>query len=817
MLRYVVLISVFLCCLNSYSQKVSFEHLTQNDGLPSPTVTCIFKDSYGFMWFGTQRGLVKYDGYSYKVFDKVPSGITGNVSQFFFKSIVQPNDSTLLVVLSYHGFYIFNLFTETFTPVLNIHSDTNLEEQNNIYSLYIDRNKNTWVASEKGLSLFDLKTKSFIHYPLSQYSEFSITKTSGSITSILEDQRGNLWLFCLNGYIGIFNIASKQFRFVRYSNNPVASNTLNHGGTLFFDQQHTLWIGTEYEGVFCYDTLTHITKHYSTENKKLSSNVIMNFCEDNSHDLWIATDGGGLLRYNRSMDSFDVFKNNSNDPTSISSNAIYYIYESDDHILWVGTYAAGLNIYKRNKQKFNLVTAKGPPGYHLSYKSVLSFAEAPNGLIFIGTDGGGLNVFHPDTKRIDYYTTANSDIHSDIITTVYFDQKGSLWLGSYGKGFCRYTFNNGLKRSSIVLLNEKSIWRINSDVHGTLWIGSLDALYSMSYNQSGYINQNPVLQIESPFGVMTNLSIDTKGLIWMATSSGGIKKYDPFAHKMYSILSDPKDTSSLPSNNVKNIFIDSQGSLWVGTEFGGLSKQINDIKNSFHTYKVPISLFRSVNGILEDSRKHLWLSTDNGIIYMNGNGEYIPFSLDDGIQNKEFTAGALLKAKNGMLYFGGIDGFNYFDPDLISHNTRKPSVYITDIKLFNNSLIQNIPFNGQVYLSRSAFMSSDIYLNYRDNVLSIGFAALDFTAPEQNQYAYILEGFDQNWIMSDASRRYVTYTNLPPGDYVFRVKGSNNDAVWNNTDTVLNVHVLPPWWMTWWFRTLLFIVLIILILTGYYI
>ena len=812
-IRCLLVFLFFLFFSRSYSQNVSFEHITQNDGLPSPTVTCIYKDSYGFMWFGTQRGLVKYDGYSYTVFDKVPSEKTVNVTNFFFKSIVQPNDSTLLIVLSYNGFYIFNIYTEKFTLVLNdVPGDWN-----NVYSVYIDELKNIWIATGEGLELFDLKKKSFLQYSLGNYLEFSATKTSGAVTSIQQDRLGNLWLFCINGYVGVFSVSTKKWRFIRYSNNPVSSHTLSHGGKLHFDQHHTLWIGTEYEGLFSYDTLTRNIQHYSTENHQLTSNVVMNFCEDRAQNLWIGTDGGGLLKFNRSKNTFEVFKNNPQDPFSISSNAIYYIYESDDHILWIGTYAAGVNIYKQNKQKFNAVKANGPVGYRLSYKSILSFAEAPDGSILIGTDGGGLNVFHPDTKRIECYTIENSAIHSNIITTIHFDHSGNLWLGSYGMGCCRYKFDKGIKRSSAVFLNEKSIWRIRSDSRGRLWFGSLNTLYTLSSKASAYLKEEPHLEIESPFGIINDLYIDTNDRIWMGTSSSGLTWYDPSIHEIYTLQAVDKEATSLPNTNVKSIFEDYEKQLWIGTEFGGLSKQSTTGRNKFHIYKEGSSLFRSVNGILEDDQNHMWLSTDNGIVYFNGTDEYITFSVDDGIQNKEFTAGATLKARNGVMYFGGVEGFNYFHPDSIQYNTRKPRVYITDIKLFNTSLIQHVPLNGHVYLSRPSFLTSELTLQHKDNVLSIVFAALDYTAPEQNRYAYMLEGFDQEWIFTDAGKRYVSYTNLPPGDYVFHVKASNNDAAWNTEGVSLHLHILPPWWMTWWFRILLFLILVALILAGYYV
>ena len=795
----------------SFSQPVIFEHLTQNDGLPSPTVTAVLQDSYGFMWFGSRRGLVKYDGYSFTVFDNISTEKSERITNFFFRNIVQVDDTTLLMVFNGNGFYRFNLNTEKFKLILNNSSKENFENVNTIMNLVKDRENNVWLGTRNGLMSYDPKTNAFSNYPLDVYPEFKSSKSTQYVSSIKQDEKGNLWMFCSDGYIATFDVKSKKYQFIKYSNSAVAKSLFHHGGNLLLDKHNTVWIGTEYEGIFTYDRASGKIKQYSKENGKISSNIIMSFCEDFSQTIWAGTDGGGLLRFNREKDDFEVFKNYPVDPNSLSGNAIYTIYEGKDQILWVGTYAAGVNIFKHDKQKFHKVTSQGAVGKRLSYKSVLSFAEAPDGSILIGTDGGGLNVFHPETGIIDVYYTSNSVIHSNILNTLYFDKAGYLWIGSYGKGFCRYSYSSrGLHLKSNVFLDGKGVWNIIEDKNRNLWIGALDCVYSISLNEKGDILSEPIVRLKARFGVANSILVDSKQQLWISTNACGL--YNRKKNSFENIQADKNKPNSLTNSSVTSFYQDRKGNYWIGNELGGISKLLDFKKNSVQKVANYSTYFRSANAILEDKNNNLWLSTNNGIVLLKNEKDFVHFSMEDGLQNKEFNVGASLVAKNGTMYFGGTEGFNYFDPNNIKYNTSTPQVYITELKLFNHTLIQNTPFQGKIYLNKPAFSTKEITLDYDENVLSIGFSALDFTASNRNSYSYKLEGFDKNWFLTDASKRQVTYTNLPPGDYVFRVMGANNDGFWNKDATLLNIHILPPWWMTWWFRALMGIAVI----TGFF-
>ncbi|WP_018343891.1 two-component regulator propeller domain-containing protein [Cytophaga aurantiaca] len=816
MTKYILFLFSLILFHNSQAQDLSFEHITQNDGLPSPTVTSIVQDCYGFMWFGTRRGLVKYDGYTYTVFDNIPSQTNQNTSNFFFRSLVQANDSTLLLVVNNFGFYKFNLYTQTFSLIVNNTENIDSEKANYVYSIYIDENKTTWLATDAGLYKYNTNKNTFTHFPYTDNTTFSNSNEINYITAITSDKKGNLLLSCANGIVSRFNIQTSTFTFLQFKNHPLLITKPNHGSKLLLDKNQTLWIGTEHEGLYAYNLIKNTTTHYSTNTNQLPSNVINSICEDHSGQIWIGTDGGGLVQFNALTNTFNVYKNNPNENNSLSGNAVYSVYESRDKILWIGTYAAGLNIYKSQKKKIQSITSKGIPGYSLSYKSILCFTETRDGNILIGTDGGGINVFNPKTKKINVLNTSNSDLHNNIINTLFIDKSGFIWVGTYGQGLCRYSYiNNQLKRQSEVMLQGIGVWKIIEDLDRNLWIGSLNKLYTIRLNGTGPINPRPILQLNAPFGLINNLFVDSKGNVWMCTSSMGLGKFE---RGSFDVKHKEKTASptSLTSNNVTSIFEDSEGTYWIGTEFGGISKLIDFESNIFESYPAYRSYFHSLNSFLEDTDNNLWLATDNGLVLFTNKKTFSVFTFEDGVQNKEFNIGASLLASDSTMYFGGTEGFNYFKPNNIDYNKHIPPVYITDIKLFNKSLIENKPFHDRLYLTKPAYLSHTITLNYSDNILSISFAALDYIASIQNSYRYKLEGFDNTFFTSDASKRQATYTNLPPGEYTFHVQASNNDNYWNEDGAKLHIIILPPWWMTWWFRSIIALLTISALITFYF-
>lgn len=607
---------------------------------------------------------------------------------------------------------------------------------------------------------------------------------------------------------------------------PYPKVRINRGGIIYKDNKGYIWIGTEYEGIVKFSEQTGETVYYNTFNSELKTNVILHFMQDSEGKIWISTDGGGLVEYDYTSNKFSIHLYDPNNSSSISSNAVYYVKEDQTGHLWIGTYAAGINIIKRNKKRFELYTNNANNQSSLSYKSVLSFADDGNGKVWIGTDGGGLNLFDPKNKTFKLFTKNNSGICSDIIKSLVTDQFGNLWMGTYASGLCRVNFekkqyahfmpSNKLDSSTIARIN---VWALAKAKNGDIWIGELDAgldHYNAATKKFNHYFYQDDSNGNTKNGSVMAVLVDKDENVWVGTETQGIHMLDSKNRKTTTFSNQPNDKHSLNSNNVQTFMQDSDGFIWVGTKQGGISKLISPTEKKFLTYTKDDGLSgNTVFGIVEDINKNLWISTDNGVTMLDRTkNEFHTFDKSDGLQSLEFAMNARYKDNDGFIYFGGTDGFNRFHPDSIKYNKHQPEVFISNFKLFNKTIETK---NGRnKYFNKPIHMTDTLKLSYSDYVFSLEFTAIDYTSPERNKFAYRLEGFEEDWNYVDASKRIATYTNLAPGTYVFHVRASNNDGLWNEQGRSIVIIVTPPWWQTWWFRTLASMVVILALVAFYY-
>jgi signal transduction histidine kinase/ligand-binding sensor domain-containing protein len=797
---FLVFISI---CASSLAQKVEFEHLSDKDGLVNSSVTSIIKDSYGYMWFGTFNGLSRYDGYNFTNYLNDPkdsSSISDNQIHILFDS----KDSTLFIGFAYGGICTFNRETETFTRYRHNPKDPRSLGHDYVYSIFGDKKGNIWVGNQAGLDKFDPKSKSFTHYAPSEAGLFFVS-------SMTEDEEGNLWLYGIGQNLYKFNPVKGTFESIAIINSYNANNS-SQGTSLKYDSRGNLWVGTEGYGLVKYNPKTGKKEIYSGENGKLKSNFVFSIIEDSQGKIWIGADGGGLCRYIYETDSFEAYEHDPNNLSSLSGNGVYSIYESNPGTIWVGVYASGLNVYKRDKQKFEKFTSKGTPGYCLSNKSVLSIAEADDGKIWLGTDGGGLNLFDPKTNLFKYYTTGNSIIHSDIIKSIYKDKEKNLWLGSYGKGLGKVNFEKGkirkfrgnLKANGQTILNDH-VWAILESSDSRIWLGMINYginVYDLQKDKFSYYPFDTAAFAKATSS-MNVIFQDSKNRIWIGTQTQGAGYFDSEKNDFVRFKYEDGKAGSISSNHVCDIFEDSKGDIWFATVKGGLNRLLNIEKKQFEVFTMKNGLpSNNIHSILEDDHNRLWLSMDKGMSSFSiKDKKFVNFDIEDGLQSQEFNIHCALKTKDGYMYFGGIQGFNRFHPDSINFNTTPPIVALTDFKIFNKSIAPNQALNGNVHLTKAIGLAREITLTREDFIFSIEFAALDFTSPSKNKYAYKLIGFNEQWTYVNADKKFATYTNLDPGEYTFKVIACNNDGIWNNEGASIKIIVLPPWWLTWWFRS----------------
>jgi signal transduction histidine kinase/ligand-binding sensor domain-containing protein/DNA-binding response OmpR family regulator len=806
---YLLILLLSFCSL-SKAQKTEFEYISDPEGLFNSSVTSILKDSEGYMWFGTFNGVARYDGYSFTNFlhdSKNPNSINNS----HIRRLLETKDSVLYVATEQDGFCSYNRNTQSFIRYTHDAKNTNSLNDNEVLTLFEDHKGNLWIGTVRGLDKFNSKTKSFKHYfPFGN-------KVNNRINSITEDEEGNLWIYGHSNSLCKLNSEKDDFEFLKFSDNPKTKEELNYWGVLCYDRRGNLWIGNHLDGVIKMNRASGKREVYSTTNKKLKSDFITSINVDSYGNIWVCSDGGGLFLYKETSNTFQVFQNDPDDITSLSSNAVYSFYESEPGFYWIGTYAAGLNILKNDKKKFAKFSAKGTTGKKLLQKGVLAFAQGEDGKVWVGTDGGGLSLFDPINYHFTYFTEENGKACANVVKSLLVDSDKNLWCGSFRKGLCKINtgnksklnYNSEINKSNKKLFNDH-VWALGESSRGEIWMGLLRGGIDVYNKKTNKIARSPLDTIGSgELGRSTVFVIheDSKKRIWIGTETIGAICYDPASDSFVHFTYETGKKGSLKSNDIRDIFEDRNGDFWFATGKGGLNKLVDFNNKLFEAYTIKDGLPSDhILNILEDEKNNLWLSSDKGITcFKTKENKFINFDIEDGLQSLEFKECSKLKTEDGFMYFGGIEGFNFFHPDSVHINSMPPRVVITDFKIFDHSLKNNVIYNGKEYIDKPVSGVNKIILSPDDFVFSVEFAALSFRSPLFNKYAYKLEGFDEKWTFVNADKRSAKYTNLNPGEYIFRVIASNSDGVWNNHGVSLKIIILPPWWMTWWFRVLIFI------------
>ncbi len=815
---------LFWCNLLSVEAKINgirFKHLTIKEGLSQNSAKCVLQDEKGFIWIGTEAGLNKYDGYRFTIFESEVDD-TSSLSNSFILSLCKDVNPTVLWVGTEHGLNRFNLETETFQRYLTNSDDQKSLSNNRILELYVGLDSVLWVGTEKGLNRYNPANDNFDRFFADSLQDNTLK--DDYITALFQDRQGILWIGSNNG--GLHSYDPQNNIFSRYVNDPNSRNSIsdNTVHTIFEDQSGMLWVGTERGGLNSFDrsknTFTRY-KHDPSNPSSIGSNHINVIYEDQLGNLWVGMDVSGLNCFDRSTGTFAHYVNNPDDPLSLSTDGVISIYEDNSGGLWFGTNGGGINIFNRETQKFAHYTLPG-------INDVRPIYQDRYGVLWVGSDGGGLYKFGVGRSVIDHYRHDPHDPRSISDNRVYAiaeDDEGLLWVGTHGGGLNKFDRRKGV----FVSFKEESgnLHSLGSDKIRALlidkkdpdiiWVGTNGAGLNKFNRKTGMVDRfdhDP----QNPQSISNNriycMFEDSQEVLWIGTMGGGLNRFDKQNQQFQRFQSDPSKANRISDNYILSIYEDTQGMLWVGTVNGGLNRFDRE-KNSFRHYSRKHGLpDRIVYDILEDSKGHLWISTNQGISEFNPKtGHVKTYDIKDGLQSNEFNTGTGFKSVNGEMFFGGINGFNAFYPDSIKDNTYIPPIVITDFQLFNKKVPIEKDFNNQAILKQSITMTNEIVLSHRDKVFSFEFAALDYVSPEKNRYAYIMEGLEKN-LNFVGNRRFVSYTGIPPGKYVFRVRGSNSDGVWNEEGSALKITIVPPFWRSWWFGVIC--VILLLLLAGLY-
>ncbi|GAK55030.1 two-component system sensor histidine kinase/response regulator [Candidatus Vecturithrix granuli] len=820
-------------------EKLRFEAISGQQGMPGSSIACILQDRRGFLWFGTDDGLTRYDGYAFTVYRHDP-GNPQSLGHNNIQTLYEDQIGNLWIGTEGGGLNKFDRAAERFVRYQHDPQVPHSLSHNVVTAIAEDQAGNLWIGTEAGLNRFDRTSGRFTRYYANLENPQSLSHNR--IWDLRTDHSGRLWIGTENG---LDRFDQERHEFVHYRHHPQDPQSIcgNQIMTLHEDRSGSLWIGTDSGlALFHQDTgLFSCYRHDPANPYSVSHNRIIALVEDQAGALWIGTEGGGLNRFSRESRQFQRYQAHAADQNGLGSNYISTVYEDRAGVLWIGSYGGGLYKFVPQKTAFRTYVHNPYKPNSLSHNMVFSILEDREGMLWVGTFGGGLNQIDRATGNVTRYQHHPDDPNSlshDAIWTLIEDHAGMLWIGTEGGGlnrFDRKTSQFTHYRHDPInsdSLGNDTVSSLLEDHAGNLWVGTLGGGLNKldpSTEQFAHYLPDPIRPDStiSDYAIST-LYEDQSGLLWIGTFSRGLNRFDPQTARFTHYQNDPDTVGSISNNTIWSIYEDQAGMLWIGTS-GGLNK-FDRSANTFNTYRLSHGLPSDViYGIVEDLQGYLWLSTNNGLSRFDPRTTMCKnYYASDGLQNNYFSPNAYYKDARGELFFGGFKGLTAFYPEHIGENSYIPPIVITSFALFNQAVSPGTFYNrptkkhdGSVEyelqpspLQRAITETFAITLSHREDVFSFEFAALDFSIPEKNQYAYIMEGFDEEWTFS-GSRRFAQYTDLPEGTYTFRVKGSNSDGVWNHEGAAIQITIVPPFWRTLWFEAFRGLFLVALVIFGY--
>jgi ligand-binding sensor domain-containing protein/signal transduction histidine kinase len=762
------------------------------------------------MWFGTMDGLNKYDGYSFTKYRFDPFD-SNSLAQNFIYTIFEDKSGSIWIG-THEGLCRFERSTEKFIRYKPLpHAGFS---NPNISAINEDPDGMIWVGSTSGeLSRFDRQTGKFLEKIDLGYRQLPDDQTGvHRINCIYKDRSGTLWVGTLSGLHQLHLTPVKgqpsKVGMTNYEYDPGNPQSLssNNVASVFEDQAGMLWIATD-NGLNGFDRKKGIFIRYTHDPKNIhsiSSNNLTLFSfgtavqEDGSGNLWICTDSG-LNKLNADRTVFTAYYHNPREAHSLSSNNIYALEIDQAGILWAGSWSGKLDKADLNHKAFGIIRHNPDNINSLSNNEVTSILEDSSGAIWISTFGGGLNRWDRKTNQFTRFRHDPSNpktLRYDTIQVIFEDRHGNLWIGNgnilsrFNKhtGDFTHYFSNAVNKS----IEPEMIFSIAEDRQGLLWLGMGNGIekFNAKTGESVHYYYDPPDSNGISDNTVTTIFADSRNNIWVGHGSRATDRLNRRTGHFTHYKHDPHDSASISSNIVNCFYEDSKGNLWFGTISGGLCLfdfQQEKFKTFTDKHGLPDN---SVFSIVEDNNGHLWLGTRMGLSRFDpGTKTFTNYDYKDGLQGNIFASGyreraARFKGGDGTLYFGGNNGFNFFDPSQLKANNIISPIVITQFKLFDK-------------LVRGANESKEIVLDHDQNNFSFEFSSLSYSNPAKNQYAYKLEGVDKDWVYS-GSRRYVAYTNIDPGKYTFKVKGTNHDGSWNEKGTSISIIIHPPWWSTWW-------------------
>jgi PAS domain S-box-containing protein len=813
--RYVTVIFVYFLFLlltsiftaSAQPKRLQFKHLTLDDGLSSSSVISVLKDHKGFMWFGTYNGLNRYDGLNFVVYKHNPAD-SASLPDDLVRTIFEDHNKNLFIGTN-GGLCLYNRKMDKFLNYMIDQSSPLRGIKCMVLRIAEDSLGNLWLGTDAGLIYFDHRNNKIVQYTHDPNNPNYLN--DDNVEGVLIDKYSRLWVTTQKG-LNLFLPETKTFKHITRVNNGAFDLSNTYFMDLTEDREGIIWLGSR-NGLYCFQNnpeakiINLINYQYNAQDKySLTNNRAKSLYVDDKGDLWVGTENWGLNLFDRKNKRFWHYRKDDYDPNSLNNESIQAIYQDKEGNLWVCTFTGGINVALKNKDA--ILSYQSLPGapLSLSNNTVSCFLEDHFGRIWAGTDGGGLNLFSEETNTFLRFNTDNSKMSSNAILCMIEDSKNRIWLGTWAGGLM--CFDSKTKSfTSLTTANsgiqDNNIYGIAEGDNDDLWLASFSSgliHYQIKERKfTNYTTSNSDLYNK----MIVKIKKDSQGHLFLGFTNG-LQIFSPDKKSFITYTHNPNNTNSLSHESVFDILIENDTCVWIGTQ-NGLNR-FNPMTGYFKKYFKEDGLPDNViKGLVLDKSGMLWVTTNNGVSQFDYKQEkFKNFTKSDGLQSNEFYNRSVLRKNNGALFMGGTKGFNIVYPEKIVENKNIPGIVITDFKIFNTSVkpgAENSP------LIQTITETKNLTVSYSQSVLTFSFVAMDFLAPEKNQYAYQMVGFDKDWIYT-GNKREATYTNLNPGEYTFRVKGSNNDGLWNEEGISIRITITPPWWQTLWFRVILFVVLI---------
>lgn len=793
----------------SQSLDLKFERFTVDEGLSHNNVKTIMVDKYGFVWLGTEDGVNIFDGYSFQTFRHDPADST-SISDNWARAMIEDHQGNVWLG-AVNGLNKYDPKTKNFKWYKSNDQDSRSLVHPVVNALFIDSNETIWIGTEGGISLYNEASDDFSKLNDNPKDGFS----GGVIIQMAEDQQGRVWIATDKG-LSVTGDRGKTFKNYASSSNtsnpfPILADDVR---SIHVDQQNNLWVGYLERGLQIVNLTNWSVRqfeHQVNDPNSLSNNYVKAIKETASGQVWIATDKGLNLYQS---DRFQVFENDPNNEYSLGSDIMNNLVVDENRNLFVATRLGGLSMASLEKEKF--AWYKNIPGdpRSLSSNYTAGFAESPDGSWAVATDGGGINLYDAETnafRSIQNNPADNNTISTNKVLALLYDDNDHLWVGMWDGGVNRIDLRTGWikkyrhdpnDRSSI---SSDNIFHLFKNSKNQIWVGTWSAGLN-KYNRetddfTSFFNDWDDDHKES-IGTINRIEEDSEGTLWIGSEFDGLLMFNEDQNKV-RMYEDMDAEGNLIRHYIHGLLVDSQDRVWIGTGAAGLV-QLDKVTGKFNYFTQKDGLPNNgVVGILEESPDVIWLSTNYGLSRFNIKDKtFNNFDKSDGLQSNQFMPRNYLQLSSGEMLFGGNSGFNRFFPKDIKKNMAKPRVHLMDFKLFNESMT----IGKDEILQQNILLTEEITLDYDQNFFSIDFVGLNYKYSEKNQYRYILEGLDDEWVEAGTERK-VSYTNVDPGTYTFMVTASNNDGIWNEVPRTLKIEILPPFWATWWFRTLSIVLL----------